>query len=111
HREIEKKLKNMSQRQREKLFDMAVGERKMRHDKPLRELELTNYTFDITVDYGAFRDLQRHRMVSQTVQTITPGLGYCEPLNLEETGLADKYREKMAEAATAYKKIAKNNPF
>jgi len=111
YRDIEKKVRNMSLKQREKLFDRVVGDRKMRHDKPLRELELADYTFDITVDYGAFRDLQRHRMVSQTVQLVTPGLGYSEPLDLEETGLAEKYHKQMAEAEAAYKIIAKNKPF
>jgi len=110
HSIIEKKVKAFSTKQMEKLFDKVIGSRTKRHDKPLRELEVTNYTFDIMCDYGAFRDLQRHRMITQTVQRITCDLGFNEPLNLEETGLADKYRQTMNKAAAANRKIASKFP-
>lgn len=108
--EIASTLKKMSKEEKEKLFDKVIGKRTKRHDKPLRELEYTDYTFDITCDYGAFKDLQRHRMTTQTWQNFTTELGYIEPLNLEETGRADEYREVMKKADKAYKKIAKDMP-
>jgi len=103
-------LKKMSQKKKEQIFDEIIGERKMRHDKPLRELENTFYTFDIICDFGAYRDLQRHRMLTQTAQPLTTSLGYEEPAGLNETGLADLYHQAMKKADDAYWTVAKRYP-
>jgi len=49
------------------------------HDQPLRALEHLYYTFDIVLDYGAFRDIQRHRMATQTRQECSTRYGYSMP--------------------------------
>lgn len=108
--EINKLVRKMTPKQKETLLDRAMGERKARHDKPLRELELTDFTFDIVCDYGAFRDLQRHRLCTQTLQPLSTELGYEEPLNLKETGMAKQYHEIMAKVDKAFKQIAKDFP-
>jgi len=110
YRDLQAVVKQMTQAEKEKIFDKAIGKRAMRHDKPLRELELTDYSFDIVCDYGAFRDLQRHRLCTQTLQSLSTDLGYEEPLNLEETGMAKRYHEVMAKVDTAYRKIKKDLP-
>jgi thymidylate synthase ThyX len=110
YKTILENLKKMSQRKKEQIFDEIIGKRKMRHDKPLRELENTYYTFDIVCDFGAYRDLQRHRMLTQTAQLLTTFLGYEEPIDLEKTGLSDLYRQAMKKADEAYQKIAKQYP-
>jgi len=107
---ITKNLKRMSQKKKAKLFDTVIGDRKLRHDKPLRELEETAYTFDVVCDFGAFKDLQRHRMTAQTIQPFTTHLGYVEPLNLDETGMVKEYHKVMRLADEAYRKIAKDYP-
>ena len=109
YRDIYKSVKKMSMRKKEKLFDQIIGERKQRHDKPFRELEDTTYTFEIVCDYGAFRDLQRHRMTVQTIPELNINLGFIEPDGLAETGIRDKYRVVMAKAKTAYEQISKKN--
>ena len=45
----------------------------------------------IVSDYGAFRDLQRHRMLSIEWQPLTPFLGYDVPEIVDESGLADAF--------------------
>lgn len=107
---IKKQIKSMSQRRKEKLFDEIIGNRHKRHDKPIRELELTDYTFEIICDYGAFRDLQRHRMTVQTIPPLTTSLGYIKPDGIDRTGLEKKYEEVMEAAGETYKKIAKDLP-
>jgi len=81
-----------------------------KYDWPLRELEYTNYTFDILMDYGAFRDIQRHRICSQTNQDVTcdHGFEYSQPLI--DAGFKDKFDECMARARTAYDTIRKSMP-
>jgi thymidylate synthase ThyX len=80
------------------------------HDQPLRALEHLTYTFDILVDFGAFRDIQRHRMVTQTPQELGPQHGYDTPPEIAACGLAGPYEECMARAREAYEAIAADFP-
>ena len=67
--------------------DMATKERVMdeylkrrgKHDAPGRALERIACTVEMTLDYGAYRDIQRHRMATQTTQPLSPALGYEMP--------------------------------
>ena len=50
-----------------------------RRHRPGRAFERTAYRFDVLTDYGAFRDLQRHRLLTLDWQPLTPRHGYTEP--------------------------------
>jgi len=80
------------------------------HDQALRHLEHLTYTYEITIDYGAFRDIHRHRMATQTRQRLTPDLGYSTPPEIEEFGLLDEYRTCMDAAASAFRELEKISP-
>jgi thymidylate synthase ThyX len=80
------------------------------HDQPLRALEHLTYTFDILVDFGAFRDIQRHRMVTQTPQESTAIHGYSTPPEIERYGLAAEYAACMARAREAFEALAADFP-
>lgn len=86
------------------------GGRRGRFDQPLRALEHLYYTFEILVDYGAFRDIQRHRMATQTRQRLTTDWGYALPAEVEEFGLAETFHDCMERAASAYRAIAEHDP-
>ncbi|MBM3153475.1 MAG: FAD-dependent thymidylate synthase [Chloroflexi bacterium] len=77
-----------------------------RHDVPLRELEHTAYTFDLVMDQGAYAEFKRHRMMSQTPQTLTARLGYAIPRRIVEAGFESRYRGAMEAAQEAYEKLA-----
>jgi thymidylate synthase ThyX len=62
-----------------------------RRHKPGRALELTDYTFDILSDYGSFRDLQRHRLLTVVWQQLTPVHGYRIPVTVQAAGMRDRY--------------------
>ncbi|MFH0956615.1 MAG: FAD-dependent thymidylate synthase, partial [Candidatus Aenigmatarchaeota archaeon] len=79
-------------------------------DSVPRELENAYYTFDVLVDYGAFRDIQRHRMCTQVNQDVTTAHGYDVPQELKEAGLDGKFRELMEKAEVAFKKICRKFP-
>lgn len=80
------------------------------HDRPLRELEHVYYTFDILMDYGAFRDIQRHRICTQTNQEVTTEHGYVLPQSIEDLNLKKEYTECMNRAHEAYCKIFQEFP-
>lgn len=79
-------------------------------DAPLREFENAYYTFDILVDYGAFRDIQRHRMITQTNQEFTPIYGFDVPSEVSEAGLERDFVECMKTAKQAYKIVSETYP-
>ena len=84
-----------------------VGERPTAATEPGRAFERTGYRFDVVTDYGAFRDLQRHRMLTIEWQPLGASLGYDVPDVVEDAGLADRYvaslerSRELAEAAGA----------
>jgi thymidylate synthase ThyX len=80
------------------------------HDQPLRALEHLYYTFDLVLDYGAYRDIQRHRMATQTRQSLSTQYGYCVPDDLVAYGFGEAFRTCMERAAGAYACIAEECP-
>ncbi len=64
-----------------------VGERSNRRHRPGRAFERTDYRFDVVTDYGAFRDLQRHRMLTIEWQPLGAALGYDVPEVVADAGL------------------------
>jgi thymidylate synthase ThyX len=83
-----------------------VGERANRRHRPGRAFERTDYRFDIVSDYGAFRDLQRHRMLTIEWQPLTPFLGYDVPDIVEEAGLSDRFESSLARCQDLYDTMA-----
>ena len=76
-----------------------------RFDAPGRALEHLSYTFEMMLDYGAFRDIQRHRMCTQAGQTLTCEHGYETPDEIDDLGHAAEYHAAMAMAAEAHGKL------
>ena len=75
------------------------------HDAPGRALERIFCTVEMTMDYGAYRDVQRHRMATQTTQALSPALGFEMPREFEMFGYADRYQALMAQSADAYARL------
>lgn len=75
-------------------------------DPPLRGLEHLYYTFEIVVDYGAYRDIQRHRMATQTVPRLGCDLGFDMPDLLDRAGFRAPFEAAMQRAAGAYTEVA-----
>jgi thymidylate synthase ThyX len=78
------------------------GRANRRHRAP-RALEHAHYTFEITANFGAYRDLQRHRMLSQERQLLGTALGYDVPPDLAALGMEGGFREAVERAAEAHR--------
>jgi hypothetical protein len=87
-----------------------VGERANRRHKPGRAFERVDYRFDVLADYGAFRDLQRHRLLTVEWQPLSPRHGYVRPELLDEAGLAPTFDAAMQRSAALYDAIAEQFP-
>ncbi len=89
--EVAAHVRRLGNEERRALLRAYVGERANRRHRPGRALERTDYRFEIVSDYGAFRDLQRHRMLTIEWQPLGTALGYDVPELVEEAGLRDRY--------------------
>lgn len=80
-----------------------------RHKSP-RGLEHAEFTFEITADYGIYRDLQRHRMLTQEKQLLSCRLGYYIPEEIKGTEMEQPYIQALEKAKIGYNTIAKDLP-
>jgi hypothetical protein len=71
-------------------------------DLPLRELEHIAYTFEAVMDQGAYFEVKRHRMMSQTPGPLGCDLGYLTPRWFEEAGLLAEYDGALRRASGEY---------
>ncbi len=101
--EVGAAVRELSDLERDRLFAAALGRRGNRRHRPGRGFEHTDYTFELVSDYGAFRDLQRHRLLTIQWQELTPALGYRVPDQVTAAGLEGRWRQAVeaAEAARA----------
>jgi thymidylate synthase ThyX len=92
--------------QRAALLRDLVGARENRRHRPGRGFEALRYRFEIVSDYGAFRDLQRHRMLTVQWQALTPHLGAEVPEEVELAGAGDDYRRALEVSRAEYERLA-----
>ncbi len=96
--------------ERVSLLKAYVGERENRRHKPGRAFERSFYRFDVLSDYGAFRDMQRHRMLTIEWQRLTPNHGYSRPDLVDEAGLGAEFDEAMHRSASLYDALDNDYP-
>ena len=94
-RQVLDRVRRLGAADRVALLRAAVGERTNRRHRPGRAFERTGYRFDVLCDYGAFRDLQRHRLLTIEWQDLSPVHGYEIPEAVREAGLADRFDGAM----------------
>ena len=99
YEEVWRKVEDMSPTELEGKLDAAL-EKLGPHDVPVRELENTDYTFEFLLDYGAYRELKRHRMMSFIPQPLTVKHGYTVPDLVLEAGLLREFERAMEFSAT-----------
>lgn len=94
--------RRLASSERERLLEAYVGNRTNRRHRPGRAFERTSYRFEIVTDYGAFRDLQRHRMLTLDWQPLSSNLGFDVPSEIVELGGEDDWRRVMSSCAALY---------
>lgn len=92
-------VRQASDVEKDALFREIVGHRENRRHKPGRGFERTFYRFDVVCDYAAFRDLQRHRMLTVQWQPLSTAHGYVTPTEIAEIGADKLWHSSMKRAA------------
>jgi len=97
--------RRMTADERAAVLHAYVGERTNRRHRPGRAFERTTYRFDVLTDYGAFRDLQRHRLLTLEWQPLTPRHGFTEPEAIAEAGARDDWARVMDASADLHEAL------
>jgi len=108
--ELQEYCKELPEEEMVRLLETACAARENRRHKSPRALEHANFTFEILADFGVYRDLHRHRILTQERQLLTCNYGYYLPPEISGTEMESDYREAMEMAKKTYDTIAAELP-
>jgi thymidylate synthase ThyX len=108
--ELLQRVRRLGADEKRALVRAYVGDRENRRHKPGRAFERIDYRFDVLSDYGAFRDLQRHRLLTIEWQRLTPNHGYVRPDLVVAAGVGDSFDEAMARSAQLHDTLGDEFP-
>jgi thymidylate synthase ThyX len=108
--DLQKHCRSLSEDDLNRVLEAASSSRETRRDKSPRGLEHAEFTFEILADFGVYRDLHRHRILTQERQLLNCNLGYYIPSEILGTPLEKEYRHAMEFAKTTFDTIAKELP-
>jgi thymidylate synthase ThyX len=91
--------------ERAELLAALVGQRENRRHRPGRGFESVRYRFEVVSDYGAFRDLQRHRMLTAQWQRLSPDLGADVPDEVRAAGFGDEYARALESSRAEHDRL------
>lgn len=93
-----------------RILDTACNARETRRHKSPRALESAVFTFEIIADFGVYRDLHRHRMLTQERQLLNCNHGFYVPAEIEGTSLEAPYVAALQHAQEVYNIIGSEFP-
>ncbi len=108
--QLRRSVSRLSPDQRVRILEEYLKRRRHRRDKPGRALEQVYYTFDILGNLGLYRDLHRHRILTQERQDFSTAHGYDTPPEIAEAGFQGDFDRCMEKASQLYEKIYRDLP-
>ncbi|MEI8360655.1 MAG: FAD-dependent thymidylate synthase [bacterium] len=111
YREALEHVEKMTEADKAEIFKTILGDAKNIYEKPPRELEYPYYTFDVMLDQGAYYDLKRNRIMTQTPQILSADYGYYTPKLFDQVGLGNDYRKAMDQAHETARLISQYHPY
>lgn len=109
-RELQEYCKTLPEEELARLLEIVSSPRENRRHKSPRALEHATFTFEILADFGVYRDLHRHRLLTQERQLLSCNYGYYTPPEIVGTEMEKDYVEAMDRAKKAYETIAAELP-
>ena len=103
--EVLARIDVLDRSERAELLAAVVGARVNRRHRPGRGFEALRYRFEIVSDYGAFRDLQRHRMLTCQWQRLGPDLGAGVPDEVQEAGVGGEFERGLEISRGEYERL------
>ena len=105
-REVLDRVGTLPPDEQAEIIGRLAGERANRRHRPGRGWEAVRYRFEIVSDYGGFRDLQRHRMLTCQWQRLGPDLGAGIPDEVRQAGVGDEYERALELSRVEFERLA-----
>ncbi|MDP1879753.1 MAG: FAD-dependent thymidylate synthase [Parachlamydiaceae bacterium] len=102
--------KSLSDEEIARILDAGCNARENRRHKSPRALEHAEFTFEMVTDFGAYRDLHRHRMLTQERQLLCCDYGFYIPTEIRDTPYEEEYCHALQQMKEVYDRIAKELP-
>ncbi len=102
--------RSMNDRKRQEFIDVCLGDRRNRRQKPGRAFENVYYTFDVLANFGCYRDLHRHRILTQERELLSCYHGYDIPKEIIDAGYEKEFSDAMEIGKQSYQEITKKMP-
>ena len=109
--EVKKHAASLPASEKQQLLSSYIGTRANRRQKPYRAFEIPYYTFCVTGNFGMYRDLHRHRILTQERQLLTTKHGFDMPQELVDAGMDAKVREAINAADSLFTRMSSSMPY
>lgn len=103
---LEDLSQKMSDEEISRILEAAANSRENRRHKSPRALERAEFTFEILADFGAYRDLHRHRLLTQERQLLNCNYGFYIPPEIQDTPFEQEFSDAMLRAKEAFDTMA-----
>jgi thymidylate synthase ThyX len=104
------KVKKMSKAKKAKIVKAFTKLRQNRRQRPPRPFEMAHYTFDVVGNFGMFRDLHRHRVLTLERQLLTTDHGYTTPKEIAGLGIEKDFKDCMTSAKNVFDSMRSKLP-
>lgn len=108
--ELQDYCQRLPKEELERILAVGAGSRENRRHKSPRGVENAEFTFEILSDFGVYRDLQRHRILTQERQILSCDFDYYIPQEILDTDMEEDYRNVLDKSKTVYDAIAAELP-
>ena len=99
-------VRSMPPHERQEIIRAYTQFRENRRHRPGRAFEMVDYTFELFTNFGMFRDLHRHRVLTIERQLLSARHGYDMPPELAEAGIEREFRECMDMSRAVYEQMS-----
>jgi thymidylate synthase ThyX len=103
--EVRERVRLLDPTERAEMLAELAGERRNRRHRPGRGWEAVRYRFEVVSDYGGFRDLQRHRMLTCQWQRLSPDLGAGVPEEVRDAGAGGEYERALEISRNEFERL------
>ena len=101
-------VRALPEEEKNKILSTVLGERKSKRDRPPRAFEYGYpINFDVVTGFAEYRDLQRHRMLTQQRQDMNVSLGYSVPEEIAEMGKGEVVQECFERSESLHSDLIK----
>ncbi|MGB7960121.1 MAG: FAD-dependent thymidylate synthase [Nitrososphaeraceae archaeon] len=107
---IIKYVRSLKKNERINIIRMYTKFRSNRRHRPGRAFEMVDYTFELLTNFGMFRDLHRHRLVTIERQLLSTKHGYDIPQEIVDLGISNEFKDCMYECNEVYEILSNRMP-